>query len=218
MCTSAFFDCRGAARTRQFLATKDPSKIKVITPLASCVDVIFVSRAALLYRQRQYILDFREEPSEFGGRNIFYKCGWMDLGSPQTFIGVDIAYADNDSLVEQGSFDAGIFAALNTLYKLCGRKVSRSRLRSDFFEEIQVIDLNGRYEPHPTKLTLIVEEQFGVFKLNNNAGRAVRQATDKRIIRVAGTKALKVVIAAVNHLAGHFEMYHDRVLSVQVDE
>lgn len=146
-------DGRAAAWAGLTFAAKDARKREVATTFAFGIDVVFVGAAALLQRQVEDVFDPVTKNLEFGIWNIADESCGVNLSGPQRFIGVDIADAGHDRLVEQRGFDTGIFAALETLVQNLWRKIIFKWLGPKALHEVNVWYFYAQYEPHPAKLS-----------------------------------------------------------------
>lgn len=133
-----FLDGCATARTGLSFAAKDARKREVATTFAFGIDVVFVGAAALLQRQIEDVFDLVTKNLEFGIWNIADESCRMNLGGPQRFIGVDVTDASDDRLVEQRGFDAGIFAALETLVQNLWREIIFKWLGPKPFHEVDL--------------------------------------------------------------------------------
>ena len=83
--------------------------------------------------------------------NITDARGRVDTSTPERFVGIDIADASDDRLIEKRSFHGSVFAALQAIVEHVWREISGKRLGAELSHEVDIIDRHRRDEPHPAK-------------------------------------------------------------------
>jgi hypothetical protein len=119
----------------------------------------------------------------------------MDAGGVQGFIGVHVADAGDDGLVAQQGLDGGLAMAQALGEDLRG-KIGLQGLRAQFDGDAALI----RQQPHAAELARVAEGDIGAVEMDY------------------GPRILVRGIVAEQQGAGHLQVNHQQIVTVQVDE
>ena len=117
----------------------------------------------------------------------------MKLGQMQALIGVDVTDAGDRRLIEDGWLDRTAFVAGQLLAKAVEGEVGRKRLRPEAGHQGILLDLVGRNEFNPTKLSKVIEEEpITRLEAKDDLSRAIWQAALHALGRMTAGKTLAV--------------------------
>ena len=87
----------------------------------------------------------------------------MDADLEKSFVGIDVAEAANDSLIQNGSLDGRVFVFLEFGVKFVGGH--GPGFFGELFDELIVWNLCSGERPDKTKFTLVIKKEGAILKL-----------------------------------------------------
>jgi len=164
-------------------------EVEIVAASAVSSDVVGHGGAARIERGLHGVTDAVEQLCGFLLCDGGDATSGVDFGVKESFVGVDVADACDDSLVKEGGFYSGAWVFLKVLVKLIRGEFEIERVGAEFSEERLFVYLWSRDKFNEAEFALVVKEEIRVVGESDlNASVAVRERVEEAVCGVASAE------------------------------